>query len=272
METPYDELYDVKKNSPRDEKHSHIMAFLHRVPKQIADTAQAQGVSEKFMENGLPSGVISPSMLVHDRYLSGMDAFQDAIWLTVFLVTLPFFSLNYITGGLFTLILLYWFFHVSWWEKTKIWAIKGSAKKYLTHTYRVYWIIFFLLMAPVAYMLWHFIFQLGIEKMSFSLVNDILHIIAGAEKAIHDVFGNIAFVRDNLSSNPNYMAHLDHQEYKARFIYVALIFFTITISSKIIFGRFYNNERAFNAEFSENEMRYSGEAALEKITKARNNG
>jgi len=272
METPYDELYDVKHQSPRDEKRSSLMAMIHKVPKQVADTAQTQGVSEKFMENGLPSGVISPSMLAHDRYLSIIDAVQDIILLSILFIMLPFFSLNIITGTIFFMILAYWFFHISWWEKTRVWGIKGSSKIYINHTYMVYWAVFLLAMLPFTAFAWYSVFRLGIDSAIYSFISIFGDLAAGAEKAIHDVFGNFEFVQNHFSANPHYEKNFSSSEYRMSFLIVFFSFFSVTILSKILFGRMYAKEKAFNIETSNAEMQYAGEQALDKILKARNNG
>jgi len=269
METPFDELYDVKQESTRKEKTSSVMASMHTIPKKIADVAQTQGVSEKFLEHGMPSGVINPSLLAHDRYLSAVDAIQDAILIGILLLIIPFFSLNWFTGTLYFIVLSYWFFHISWWEKTKVWALKGSSKRYIKNTYSVYWTLFFIIITPIAIALWYFIFQLGAQVIAFSYVDMVLSILSGMEKAIADVFGATEFVKNNFSANANYKVTIDAMEYERLFIVAAGIFFSITIVSKIFFGRMYKSEQDDNKELSQNEMLYSGEQALEAIKKAR---
>lgn len=270
METPYDEVLEVKHGTTRKEKQSTIMAMLHAIPKKIADVSQTQGVSEKFLENGLPSGVINPSMLSHDRFLSVMDAIQDAIIISILILLIPLFPLNGLTGTIFTIILLYWFFHIGWWEKTKIWSIKSAVKKYLASTYRFYWAVLYLLLFPIAYGMWYFVFQLSGEVVAFSYLNVALDVFAGAERAMADVFGNVELIKNNLSPQASYEIIISSSEYESAFIIVSAIFFTTTAGAKILFTIMYKKERLENEEFSSSEMQYRGENALDVIKKHRN--
>lgn len=268
MDTPFEE-FDVKHETTRKERSSTFMSGIHTIPKKIADIAQTQGVSEKFLDRGMPSGVINPSMFVHDRYLSMVDALQDALIITFFLVTLPLFPINLFTMIIFALILTYWFFHVAWWEKTKVWAFKGSSKKYLNHTTRVYWIVFCLLMLPSAVGLWYYIFQLGAELLTFSYINSAMAITNGIEKALADVFGNFDIVSSTLSKNPDHKITMSQSEYEHGFIIIASIFFVTTLISKFIFRIVYNKDKLENILNSQTELQYAGEAALDVIRKSR---
>ncbi len=269
METPYDE-FDVKHEQSRKEPGSTIISGLHKIPKKIADISQTQGVSEKFLLNGQPSGVINPSMLAQDRYLSAVDATQDASIMTFLLVVFPLTSVNWLTIPIFAYVILYWFFHVSWWEKTRIWGVKGSAKKYVKHTTSVYWFVFFTLMIPASVGLWYFIFELSYELVSFSYINTVLSVTNGAEKALYEVFGNIDLVKSVLSPNPHHAIDMSSAAYEQSFILVSAIFFITTFGSKFLFRSMYKKETRENIELSQTEMQYSGEAALSKIKKAQN--
>lgn len=264
MDTPYDE-FDVKHETTRKEQSSTFMSSIHTIPKKIADIAQTQGVSEKFLENGMPSGVINPSMLAHDRYLSAVDAIQDALIISIMLLILPLFSVNAFTITIFTLIMSYWFFHVSWWEKTKVWALKGSSKKYIKNTTRVYWIVFLLLMLPSAVLLWYFVFVVGGQLVSFTYINSALSVTSGIEKALAEVFWNFDIVAKNLSKNPKHVIDMSSKEYENSFIAISSIFAVTTVVSKIMFSYLYKVDQIANANQSHNEMLYQGEAALETL-------
>lgn len=269
METPYDEVYDVKHDTSRKERSSTFMAAIHGIPKKIADTAQTQGVSEKFLTNGIPSGVINPSMMAHDRYLSVMDAIQDSIILALIILIVPFLPMNTFFITILIIVCAYWVFHIAWWEKTKIWGTKASAKRYLKNTYVFYWVVLLLLLTPIAFGMWYFIIKLGIQSFSFGIINSILSVIAGSEKAIADVFGNIEFIKNNLDINANYFISISNDDYEGIFIIASSVFFILTIGSKLFFGFLYKSEQKENLEFSEDAMRYKGESALEIIKKSR---
>lgn len=269
METPYDEMYDIKQETTRKEQTSTIMASLHTIPKKVADVAQAQGVTEKFLAQGMPSGVINPSLLAHDRYLSAVDAIQDSIILTLLFAFMPLLPFNWFTGVFMFFILAYWTFHLAWWEKTRTWAIKGSSKSYINNTYRVYWIMFFLLMLPTTMALFYFVFVLGGEMLTFSYINSALGIFNGAERSIAEVFGNNDFIKENLSLDPQHQIDMDRAAYEKYFIIIFSIFAATTIASKILFTSKYKVEKQNNADHSKEEMYYAGEHALNIIEQER---
>jgi len=271
LETQFDEVYDVKQDQSRKEKSSTLMAGLHQVPKKIADVAQAQGVSEKFLANGLPSGVINPSMLAHDRYLSVMDALQDAIIITLLILIYPLLPGGTVTNSTFFIFIIYWLFHIAWWEKTKIWGIKAAANRYIKNTYYFYWGALFLLTLPVATGMWYFIFKLGMQSSAFDVVNFLLSGVSRAEIAIADVFDHIEFIRENLSMKANYSVNPDTSHYEKYFIIGVVAFFVTTIVSKIAFSKLYSKEKQENINFSEEELQFVGETALHKIKQRRNN-
>lgn len=270
METPIDMYNSSDHEQSRKQVGPTIMARLHVVPKKVSDTAQTQGLSEKFLEQGQMSGFIHPSVLAHDRYLSIMDAVKDAIVITALLFFIPMFSLNWFTGTLAFLVIAYWFFHVAWWEKTQSWKIKASVIKYVNNTYTAYWVVFLFLMIPAGVMLWYSIFTMGVEVMAFKGVDFVLMLIGKAESALANVFGHIEFVRQNLSAQAHYAVSIDSVQYEKRFMIIGGIFIGLTVFAKLLFGHSYKNDCKFHARESEKELDYAGEAALRTIRGARN--
>lgn len=258
-------MYDSKHETTRKEAKSTLMSNLHIVPKKISDVAQTQGVSEKFLSNGLPSGVINPSLLAHDRWLSSMDAIQDVIILTLIVTISPLLPLNWFTITCYILVSLYWIFHIGWWEKTRIWGIKSSAKRYLRNTYWFYWSVLLLFSTPVIYFLWYYIFLLSLESSAFGSVNWVLGIAAGAERAIADILSNVNFIANHFSKTAKYSIVMNETIYEGRFIISSSIVIGSTLLARIFFGRLYASEKRDNREFSEQEMLYTGESALNKI-------
>lgn len=270
MDTPID-MYDNQGGDvSRKEKGHTLMSRIHTIPKKVADTAQTQGVSEKFLSQGLMSGFIHPSVLAHDRYLSIMDGIQDAIIISALLFFIPMFGINWFTILVYVVVVGYWAFHVSWWEKTQAWKIKNSVIKYVNNTYRAYWVAFLVFMVPASAFLWYAVFTLGIEAGAFKVVDFILMIIAKSEAAIADVFHNVAFINSNFSKHASYSVSINTMEYETRFMLVGGLFVGITILAKLFFGRMYRNERNFHANESEKELDYAGESALRAIREVQN--
>ncbi|WP_418181320.1 hypothetical protein ACNSOL_11510 (plasmid) [Aliarcobacter lanthieri] len=115
---------------------------IHGVPKQISDSSQSIGINEKTRKNGLMSGVILPSQIAHDRWLSVYDAILDA-----FIIFIAFLVFSYFEMSLFTIITLctmmtYMYFHILWWENSVQWNFIETIKDYVNQTRRYYYIVF----------------------------------------------------------------------------------------------------------------------------------
>lgn len=259
MDTAFDDLYQTKKEETRKEKIP-LISLIHQVPKQVADTAQAVGVSEKFLANGIPSGVLGPSQIAHDRYLSFMDGVQDAFLVSLLLVLFPLVSFNLFTGPVYIVGLLYWVMHLYWWEKTRAWYIKTSVKRYINNTYRVY--VWTLILASMALMggLIYFFVTTAIEMKVQGFVNGALNIVEGAEKALHASFPNAGF-----AANPEYYVKIAEKAYDTRFYSGLGGFLLITLGFKVLFASKSRRERLENEGGTQEELDYRGESALRVI-------
>lgn len=255
METAFDDLYQTKKEETRKEKIPFV-SLIHQVPKQVADTAQAVGVSEKFLANGIPSGVLGPSQIAHDRYLSFMDGVQDAFWASLLLVIFPFVNFNLFTSPVYIAALLYWVLHIYWWEKTKAWYIKSSVIRYINNTYRVYYFSFFLSAAVLVGGLIYYFVNTAIEMKVQSFINGALDVAEGAERAL-----NASFPTAGFSPNPSYYVQIAENAYDNRFFASLGIFALVTIGFKALFALKARRERLENIGGAQDELEYRGEAA-----------
>lgn len=262
METAFDDLYQTKKEATRKEKIPAV-SLLHQVPKQVADTAQAVGVSEKFLANGIPSGVLGPSQVAHDRYLSFMDALQDSFWVALFIMILPVMEMNFITAPILAIMILYWTFHVYWWEKSRSWYIKTSAIRYINSTYRIYWLTFFLFGFGFAALLDYFVISTAIEYVVVDIINAILGFAGNAEKAFAAVFPQVQF----LNKNASYHIQIIEDIYQSRILVVSGIFFLYTLIFKLFFARNNRIERGLNIESTGSELEYTGESAMADLVR-----
>lgn len=264
QDTPYTEMYDIKKEKASKETIS-FMALIHRVPKQVADSAQTQGVSEKFLESGMPSGVLTPSQIAHDRMLSIFDAFQDSVILAFWIAFLPLLEVSKFTIGLVLLILFYWLFHVAWWEKSKAWYIKMSVIRYIHNTYKYYWFVFFVSMSSVSAALWYFVYYLGSHMVAISYINKGLEFLSMTERAFADITRDSEKFAGYFDAQAQYHISMAAAEYQERFLLVAVVFIGLTLGAKLFFGSLYLKERKFNATAAESEMAYAGENALRRL-------
>ncbi len=261
QDTPFSEMYDVKKKEASGETVS-FLALIHKIPKQIADSAQTQGVSEKFLENGMPSGVLTPSQISHDRMLSVTDAIQDATIIGILLAFMPLFDYGLWMSIFAGLICLYWFFHVAWWEKSNAWNIKASVNRYIRNTYNYYWSTLIVATILVSLALWYLIFLAGAHLVAIQSTNIALEQASIIEKAFAGMFGPKWF-----SSDPQHFIEMKGIEYQIRFAVAYVIFIAVTYVSKTYFSKFYKHEKSLNEEHSEEEMLYTAESALRKLNK-----
>ena len=119
LTTDFDILVSHKdKDQGRKEKRPLFFTIIHSIPKQISDTAQSIGINEKTRKNGLMSGVILPSQVAHDRWLSTYDAIFDATFIFLVFLAISCFPLNLISLIAFSSIAVYMFFHILWWENS----------------------------------------------------------------------------------------------------------------------------------------------------------
>lgn len=123
----------------RKEETPFLFASLHTVPKQISDSSQSIGVNERTLKNGLMSGVILPSQIAHDRWLSIIDGAVDAIIIFIILLYLSFASWGTAEIVVVVLSSLYMFFHILWWENSMQWFFIETIKDYITQTRTYYY-------------------------------------------------------------------------------------------------------------------------------------
>lgn len=261
METAFDELYDTKKKNTRDESLP-FFTFFHQIPKQVADTCQAVGVSEKFMAHGIPSGVLGPSQISHDRLLASQDAMVDSIYASVIIVILTFTGFNLIGIVVAAISMLYWFFHVGWWERTKTWYIKKAVIKYVNSTYNVYWAVFAVGIVGVLGTAEYFILSSDIDVKFESFVNSFLDVVSKGVIAFHSIFP------DYFDENAAYSIDIPESILEWRFSAIMALFILFTIMSKFFFQRLYGKERNDNIRDTEKEMQYTGQTAMDKLRNA----
>ncbi len=123
---------------------------LHDIPKQVSDTVQSVGVNEKFMESGLPSGVLLPSQISHDRWLSIGDAFVDNLYIFFIASICVASGFNLVTGTILTIGFLYMLFHIVWWQKGIAWETSETVVEYLNQTRKYYWFFLYFFMIFVS--------------------------------------------------------------------------------------------------------------------------
>lgn len=265
-ETLFDEVLANKKEPTRHEKIS-IMALIHKVPKQVADTAQTQGVSEKLLESGMPSGVITPSQLSHDRFLSVMDAFQDVLYISIFLTVIPLMSVNLFNITLITLFLLYWIFHIAWWQKAKVWYIKPSVIKYIKQTYNFYWITTITLAIGSLYLSFKYVITGTLAQTFIDLSNITLSMIARIEHALATFTEKKPELQGWLDPEAHYHLLITPESYINHYIMTIIFFILLTGVSKWLLAGMYNKERNYQIKSTQDELSYASDRALETLAK-----
>lgn len=155
LTTDFDILVSDKgKDTGRKEKRPLFLTEIHAIPKQVSDTAQSIGVNEKTRKNGLMSGVILPSQIAHDRWLSMYDALFDAIIIFVSFFIISSFSFNEFSFVALAAIFIYMLFHIYWWETPMEWDFIETINHYIVRTRKYYYGTFFvvyLLLSTVGY-------------------------------------------------------------------------------------------------------------------------
>ena len=143
LTTDFDILVSHKdKDQGRKEKRPLFFTIIHSIPKQISDTAQSIGINEKTRKNGLMSGVILPSQVAHDRWLSTYDAIFDATFIFLVFLAISCFPLNLISLIAFASIAVYMFFHIFWWENSIQWDFIETIIDYIKKTRKYYYATF----------------------------------------------------------------------------------------------------------------------------------
>lgn len=137
-------------NEPKRKETLPQIHKLHNVPKQVSDTAQSVGVNEKFMESGLPSGVLLPSQIAHDRWLAIIDALVDNIIIFIIAAIVVTGGFNYISYTVLTISIFYMWFHLVWWQKGIVWETSETVREYLSETKKYYFAFLYLFMGIVS--------------------------------------------------------------------------------------------------------------------------
>lgn len=141
MNTDFDFLVNGKGINSKDEKEKKPWFFsrIHGVPKQIADTSQSIGVNEKTLKNGLMSGVILPSQIAHDRWLSIYDGIFDAFVMFIVFFVMSLYPISLETLIVYSIMTIYMFFHILWWEHAVQWSFIETISNYIEQTRRYYY-------------------------------------------------------------------------------------------------------------------------------------
>lgn len=138
----------------RKEKRPLFFTVLHTIPKQIADTSQSIGINEKTRKNGLMSGVILPSQISHDRWLSIFDAFVDSLFLFFSFYVVSLFGFSYYSISFLFIVFVYCFFHIFWWETSSEWDFIETISYYIKQTKKYYYsslLFFYLILSTFGY-------------------------------------------------------------------------------------------------------------------------
>lgn len=143
LTTGFDILVKNKgKDEGRKEKRPLFFTVIHGVPKQVSDTSQSIGINEKTRKNGIMSGVILPSQIAHDRWLSSYDGILDALVLFLCFFILSSFSFSWISLVILVIVCTYMFFHIFWWENPTEWDFIETISHYINQTRRFYYAFF----------------------------------------------------------------------------------------------------------------------------------
>lgn len=155
LTTDFDILVSHKgKDEGRKEKRPLFFTVIHGTPKQVSDTAQSIGINERTRKNGLMSGVILPSQIAHDRWLSTYDAIFDALFIFLVFLVVSCFPIGIISLIAIISIATYMLFHIFWWENSMQWNFIETIIDYIKKTRRYYYGVFlavYLGLSTVAY-------------------------------------------------------------------------------------------------------------------------
>lgn len=151
LDTDFNKLVDDKGDK---EKRPLVFSQLHGIPKQIADSSNAIGVNERTLKNGLMSGVMQPSQIAHDRWLSVFDATFDSFVFFCFFYLVSVFGINLYVIGVLVVFYVYMFFHFFWWEHSMQWYFIETIRDYIKNTKNYYYatlIVTFILFTSVGF-------------------------------------------------------------------------------------------------------------------------
>lgn len=116
-----------------------MISRIHSVPKQVSDTSQVNGLTEKNLRSGSDFGTILPSQTAHDRWLSINDAIIDSLIIFLGCLSFSLYGLN--NAILFFIIpmFLYILIHIAWWENCVQWHFTTSVSNYIKNTRKYYY-------------------------------------------------------------------------------------------------------------------------------------
>ncbi len=138
MLTDFDKLVNNSNNQDQ-EKKPFVLSRLHGIPKQIADSSNSIGVNEKTLKNGLMSGVIQPSQIAHDRWLSIFDGLMDVLMFFIFTLIVSLIGVDIYSISILIGMYVYMFFHLMWWEHAMQWYFIETIIDYLNKTRKFYY-------------------------------------------------------------------------------------------------------------------------------------
>lgn len=153
LSTDFDKLVTDQGKSDQ-EKKPFVFSRIHGVPKQIADSSNAIGFNERTIKNGLMSGVMQPSQIAHDRWLSVFDGLIDAFVFFLFMLIVSSLGVNIYVLPLAIGLYLYIFFHFVWWEHAMQWYFIETIIDYLNKTRNYYYgalIVFSVMFSTAVY-------------------------------------------------------------------------------------------------------------------------
>lgn len=141
MQTDFEKLVSGNGNegSGSGEKRPLFFSKLHSIPKQVSDSSQAIGVNERTLKNGLMSGVILPSQISHDRWLSIVDGAMDAFILFIVIHFISLSSIGFTQILIILVSIVYMYFHILWWEYAIQWLFIETIKEYVSKTRTYYY-------------------------------------------------------------------------------------------------------------------------------------
>lgn len=167
--TDFDILVNHKnQDQGRKEKRPLFFTRIHGVPKQISDSSQSIGINEKTRKDGLMSGVILPSQISHDRWLSVYDAILDSFIIFSAFLFFSYFNISLIIIFSLTVMMTYMYFHILWYENSMQWYFIETIKDYVNQTRRYYYatfVISYFLFITVGYF---FSYKYNVKEIVFT--------------------------------------------------------------------------------------------------------
>lgn len=163
----------VKNRQPdegRKEKRPILFTRTHSVPKQVSDSSQSIGINEKTRRDGQLSGVILPSQIANDRWLSVYDAVLDSFLIFFAFLMFSYFEITVIGIGILAVMMAYMFFHIFWWENSMQWYFIETIRDYIDKTRRYYYMVFIVSNIVFATLGYYATYKYDFKEMAFKPV------------------------------------------------------------------------------------------------------